>query len=82
MVEDIRRALAEGRCSVPATGAVVAGGSMQLPFAVVDGDGTELGPVSAYLRDVMLGDASPLTCRSYAFDLLRWHRPVNCTKSY
>jgi len=55
---------------------------MQLPFAVVDGDGTELGPVSAYLRDVMLGDASPLTCRSYAFDLLRWHRPVNCTKSY
>jgi hypothetical protein len=30
--------------------------------------------VSAYLRDVMLGDASPLTCRSYAFDLLRWHR--------
>jgi hypothetical protein len=22
----------------------------------------------------MLGDASPLTCRSYGFDLLRWHR--------
>lgn len=74
MIEDMRRALADGRCSVPATGAVVAGGSAQLPFLVVDGDGAELGPVSAYLCDVMLGDASPLTCRSYAFDLLRWHR--------
>jgi integrase len=74
MVEDVRRALAEGRCPVPAVGAVVAGESVQLPFAVVDGGGAEIGPVSAYLRDVMLGDASPLTCRSYAFDLLRWHR--------
>ena len=27
-----------------------------------------------YLRDRMLGDVSPLTCRSYAFDLLRWFR--------
>lgn len=74
MIEDMRRALAEGRCSVPAAGAVVAGGSVQLPFLVVDGNGVELEPVSAHLRDVMLGDASPLTCRSYAFDLLRWHR--------
>jgi len=26
----------------------------------------------------MLGDVSPLTCRSYAFDLLRWQRVVWC----
>ena len=26
----------------------------------------------------MLGDVSPLTCRSYAFDLLRWHRLLWC----
>ena len=34
--------------------------------------------MSACLRDLMLGDASPLTCRSYAFDLLRWHRLLWC----
>ncbi|SFO73760.1 hypothetical protein SAMN04489713_10956 [Actinomadura madurae] len=74
MVEDVRRALEEGRATVPLVGAVVAGESVQLPFLVVDEGSEELGPVSAYLRDLMLGDASPLTCRSYAFDLLRWHR--------
>jgi integrase len=40
----------------------------------MDADGREVEPVSAYLRDIVLGDASRLTCRSYAFDLLRWHR--------
>jgi hypothetical protein len=55
VVEDIRHALAEGRVLVPSTGAVVAGGSVQLPFTVVDNYGAELEPVSAYLTDVMLG---------------------------
>jgi hypothetical protein len=41
-----------------------------LPFFAVNSDGEELREVSAYLRDLMLGDVSPLTCRSYAFDLL------------
>src|SRR5271156_1817354 len=75
MVEgDVRRALMEGLGSVPAVGAEVRGQGARLPFFAVDSDGGELEAVSAYLRDVMLGDASPLTCRSYAFDLLRWHR--------
>lgn len=30
--------------------------------------------VSAFLRDLMLGDCWPATCRSYAHDLLRWLR--------
>ena len=30
--------------------------------------------VNRYLRDRMLGDVSPLTCRSYGYDLLRWFR--------
>ena len=30
--------------------------------------------ITAYLRVLMVGDASPLTCRSYAQDLLRWFR--------
>jgi hypothetical protein len=74
VVEDVRRALLEGRCSVPTVGSVVAGREADLPFVVTDGDGREVEPVSAYLRDLARGDASRLTCRSYAFDLLRWHR--------
>lgn len=78
MVEDMRRALMEGLRSVPSVGAVITGQAAQLPFFVVDSDGEEVEPVSACLRDLMLGDASPLTCRSYAFDLLRWHRLLWC----
>ncbi|WP_371775327.1 hypothetical protein [Streptomyces sp. NBC_01438] len=36
--------------------------------------GHEIEPVSSYLRDRLLGDVSPLTCRSYPYDLLRWFR--------
>ena len=68
----------EGLGSVPALGAVLAGQGTQLPFFAVNSDGEELREVSAYLRDLMLGDVSPLTCRSYAFDLLRWHRLLWC----
>ncbi|MFF3216957.1 tyrosine-type recombinase/integrase [Streptomyces sp. NPDC002886] len=74
MVEVVRRALMEGKSSVPELGAVAAGTARDLPFVLVDADGCEIGPVSAYLRDLMLGDVSPLTCRSYGFGLLRWHR--------
>jgi hypothetical protein len=55
MMEDARRELAEGRCSVPAIGSVAAGASAHLPFVVLDVDGSEVEPASAYLRDVMLG---------------------------
>ncbi|WP_333493573.1 tyrosine-type recombinase/integrase [Kitasatospora cathayae] len=55
-------------------GAVVAGPTPSLPWLVVDAADREVVPVSSYLRDRMLGDVSPLTCRSYGFDLLRWYR--------
>lgn len=73
-MEVVRRALMEGKCSVPEVGAVAAGTARDLPFVLVDADGCEVEPVSAYLRDLILGDVSPLTCRSYGFGLLRWHR--------
>ena len=63
-----------GRHDVPRTGEVVAGPSYLLPFCVADETGEEIEPVSRYLRDRMLGGVSPLTCRSYAHDLLRWFR--------
>ena len=45
-----------------------------MPFVVIDGEGAGVEPVNRYLRDRILGDVSPLTCRSYAYDLLRWFR--------
>ncbi len=81
MLEDLRRALMEGQRSVPAVGSVVAVAIPSLPFVVVDNDGREVEPVSAYLRDLMLSDVSPLTCRSYGFDLLRWHRLLWCLQT-
>ncbi|MEU7050850.1 site-specific integrase [Streptomyces eurythermus] len=41
---------------------------------MVDAAGREIEPVSRYLRDLALGDASALTGRSYRYDLLRWFR--------
>jgi len=39
----------EGQCSVPAVGSVDAGVAPYLPYVVVDADGREVVPVSAYL---------------------------------
>ena len=68
------RDLMEGRGKLRGIGTVVPGESALLPWMVLDGAAREIGPISSYLRDRMLGDASPSTCRSYAFDLLRWFR--------
>ncbi|MEV0650116.1 tyrosine-type recombinase/integrase [Phytomonospora sp. NPDC050363] len=45
-----------------------------MPYVVVDAAGREIAPVSQYLEDLQLRDVSPLTCRSYGHDLLRWFR--------
>lgn len=66
--------LLEGRVRLPQIGEVVAGSSRVLPWFVVDAAGREVEPVANYLRDLTLGDVSPSTCRSYAYDLLRWLR--------
>lgn len=70
----VHRDLTDGRVRLSRMGAVAAGTSVSLPWLVVDGAGREVEPVSSYLRDRLLGDVSPLTCRSYAYDLLRWFR--------
>lgn len=74
MLDATRAALAEGRADLPRIGAVVAGPGAWLPFVVVDAGGVEVDAVSSYLRVLMVGDASALTCRSYGHDLLRWYR--------
>jgi integrase len=70
----VREDLLEGRLALPLVGQVVAGGQPSLPFVLLDDGGGEVEPVSRFLRDVALSDRSPLTCRSYAMDLLRWWR--------
>ena len=73
-LDDVRAALSEGRVDLPRAGEVRDGDRPSLPYLVVDGDGSEVEPISRYLLDLAFGDTSPLTCRSYANDLLRWWR--------
>ena len=71
---DLRRQLMEGRGAIPRTGSAAGTGRSLLPFVVLDDSGAEVEPVSQYLKELALGDCSPLTCRSYAYGLLRWFR--------
>ncbi len=71
---DTRRELMEGEVPLPVGGEVHAGGRSSLPFYVTDGAGEEVEAISAFLTHLAVSDMSPLTCRSYAHDLLRWWR--------
>ena len=71
---DLRRQLMEGRGAIPRTGSAAGTGRSLLPFVVLDDSGAEVEPVTQYLKELALGDCSPLTCRSYAYGLLRWFR--------
>ncbi|WP_309116000.1 site-specific integrase [Saccharothrix sp.] len=71
---DLHRQLMEGRASVPRVGSVIRVARVHPPFVVLDSGGVEVADVTEYLRDLVLGDCSPLTCRSYAYGLLRWFR--------
>ncbi|MEU4418577.1 tyrosine-type recombinase/integrase [Nocardia salmonicida] len=71
---ELRNAVAEGLTSVPRVGAVIAGPGTVPPFVVVDAQQRLVDPAVQYLRDLALGDVSPLTCKSYGYDLLRWFR--------
>jgi len=45
-----------------------------LPWAVFDVAGAAVEPIAEFLRDLLACGGSPASCRSYAFDLLRWFR--------
>lgn len=53
---------------------VVATVDPSLPFVLVDASNTRVEVVVDYLRELAASDCSPLTIRSYAFDLLGWLR--------
>ncbi|MFI0897703.1 tyrosine-type recombinase/integrase [Streptomyces sp. NPDC020983] len=70
----LHRQLMEGLVMVPKVGSVVRLDTQHPQYAVLGADGAPVAPVEAYLRDLSLSDSRPLTVRSYAYDLLRWHR--------
>jgi integrase/recombinase XerD len=51
----------------------------RLPYALVGPDGEPVAAVQDYLAELLAADCSPLTLRSYAFDLLDWFRFLAAT---
>jgi hypothetical protein len=45
-----------------------------LPWAVLDGAGSRIDAVGVFLKDLLACGSGASSCRSYAFDLLRWFR--------
>ena len=59
---------------VPRVGAVRPADDPTLPWIVVDETSEPVEPVSDFLRTFLACGNSPASCRSYAYDLLRWLR--------
>jgi integrase/recombinase XerC len=59
---------------VARTGRVAATEDPTLPWVVLDATGAPIEPVAEFLRDLLACGNSAASCRSYAFDLLRWFR--------
>jgi integrase/recombinase XerD len=53
-----------------------------VPWLVIGPDGSPVEPVQRFLRDFVARGNRAGSVRSYAYGLLRWWRPVNCTKSW
>lgn len=70
----MRMELREGHVDLQRVGSVVATDQAFPPWTVVDTSGLPVAAVADYLRSLALGPSSPSTCRSYAYDLLRWFR--------
>ncbi|MGA4846451.1 tyrosine-type recombinase/integrase [Streptomyces sp. G5(2025)] len=78
MTETLHQQLIEGRIDVPRIGSVVQLKTQHPPYMVMDEAGEPVEPAVPYLRDLSLSDNSPLTGRSYSYDLLRWFRVLWC----
>jgi Phage integrase, N-terminal SAM-like domain len=64
-----------GNCPACCPGfTVVATPDGQVPYALVGPDSVPVAPVQDYLAELQSADCSPLTLKSYAFDLLDWFR--------
>ncbi|MDQ0946021.1 site-specific integrase [Streptomyces sp. V1I1] len=59
---------------VARVGSVEASTAATLPWVVLDGAGRPIAPVSDFLRELLACGNTAASCRSYAYDLLRWFR--------
>jgi hypothetical protein len=62
------------RLEVARVGRVEETGDRLMPFRLLDGRGVEVAAVSEFLHHMLADDASPASLRSYAYELLSWHR--------
>lgn len=62
------------RLTLPLIGTVVETDRKDVPFTITDAAGTEVLPVNEFMRDFVASDSRTSSCRSYAYDLLRWWR--------
>src|SRR5438046_10387500 len=62
------------RLTLPLVGEVVTIDELDVPYTVTDATGQPVEPVTEFMRDFSAGDVSVTSCRSYAYDLLRWWR--------
>lgn len=58
----------------PSIGCVAVTDRAALPWVLLDADGSEVVSVSSWLTDLHASDYATSTLRSYAYDLLGWHR--------
>jgi integrase/recombinase XerC len=72
--ETIPRRDVAGLVVPPKIGAVRPADDPVLPWIVVDETGEQVESVSDFLRNLLACGNSPASCRSYAYDLLRWLR--------
>src|SRR5215469_780579 len=66
---------------VERAGRVAETGDPLRPFVLLDEHGAEVAAVSEFLHHMLADDARLTSLRSYAYELLGWFRPVNCTVS-
>ncbi len=62
------------RLEVARVGRVEETGDRLIPFRLLDGQGVEVAAVTEFLHHMLADDASPASLRSYAYELLSWHR--------
>ena len=49
-------------------------GDRLMPFRLLDDQGVEVAAVTEFLHHMLADDGSPASLRSYAYELLSWHR--------
>lgn len=67
------------RLEVARVGRVEETGDESMPFRLLDDRGVEIVAATEFLHHMLADDASPASLRSYAYDLLSWHRFLLCT---